>query len=196
MEQLTRWVLRHRRLVVAFWLIVTIVGIATVNNATKAMDQKFSVPGREGWVTNSEIARIYDHTGRDTSPLLEVVTLPAGQSASTVRSDLKSLEQKATQVIPKARVAGYGSTGSQAFVSKDGRTVFTVIYPPEDPKATFGGNQSLPWLPRDAGPSLRPQPVVRRRGHRISNLARTPSTGSAGTSDQRRTADGPARTRR
>jgi putative drug exporter of the RND superfamily len=120
--------------------VVTIVGIATVNNATKAMDQKFSVPGREGWVTNSEIARIYDHTGSDTSPLLEVVTLPAGQSASGVRSDLKSLEQKATQAIPKARVAGYGSTGSQAFLSKDGRTVFTVIYPPEDPKATFGGN--------------------------------------------------------
>jgi RND superfamily putative drug exporter len=53
MEQLTRWVLRHRRLVVAIWLIVTIVGIATVSKAVNAMDQKFSVPGREGWVTNS-----------------------------------------------------------------------------------------------------------------------------------------------
>src|SRR5690349_368332 len=140
MEQLTRWVLRHRRLVVAIWLIVTIVGIATVNNAVKAMDQKFPVPGREGWVTNSEIAKIYDNTGSDTSPLLQVVTVPAGQSATAFRSQLKGLEETATKAIPKARVAGYGSTGSKAFLSSDGRTAFTIIYPPEDPNAPFGGN--------------------------------------------------------
>jgi RND superfamily putative drug exporter len=140
MEQLTRWVLRHRRLVVAIWLVVTIVGIATVSKAVDAMDQKFSVPGREGWVTNTEIAHIYDNTGRDTSPLLEVVTVPPGQSAASFRGDLKSLETQAAKVIPKARIAGYGSTGSKAFLSKDGRTAFTIIYPPEDPKAPFGGN--------------------------------------------------------
>ena len=39
MEQLTRFVLRHRRLVVAFWLVVTIVGIATVSKAVNAMDR-------------------------------------------------------------------------------------------------------------------------------------------------------------
>src|SRR4051794_25814349 len=140
MEQLTRFVLRHRRLVVAFWLVVTIVGIATVSKAVNAMDQKFSVPGREGWVTNSQIAAIYDRTGSDTSPLLQVVTLPSGQSATNFRSQLRSLEDKAEKTIPKARVAGYGSTGSKAFLSSDGRTAFTIIYPPEDPKAPFGGN--------------------------------------------------------
>jgi putative drug exporter of the RND superfamily len=140
MEQLTRWVLRHRKLVVATWLVVTIVGIATVSKAVNAMDQKFSVPGREGWVTNSEIAKIYDNTGSDTSPLLQVVTLPQGQSATGFRSQLKGLEDTAVKAIPKARVAGYGSTGSKAFLSSDGRTAFTIIYPPEDPKAPFGGN--------------------------------------------------------
>jgi putative drug exporter of the RND superfamily len=142
MEQLTRWVLRHRRLVVAVWLVLTIVGIATVSNATKAMDQKFSVPGREGWVTNAQIAGIYNHTGSDTSPLLEVTTLPAGKSATdpALRGDLRSLEQTAEKAIPGARVAGYGSTGNRAFLSKDARTAFVVVYPPEDPKATFGGN--------------------------------------------------------
>jgi putative drug exporter of the RND superfamily len=142
MESLTRWVLRHRRLVVAIWLVLTIVGIATVSKATKAMDQKFSVPGREGWVTNQQIARIYDRTGSDTSPLIPVVTLPAGQSATqpAIRDQLRSLEQKTEQVLPHARVAGYGSTGSRAFLSKDGRTAFIIAYPPEDPTATFGGN--------------------------------------------------------
>jgi RND superfamily putative drug exporter len=142
MEQMTRWTLRHRRLVVIAWLVLTVVGIATVNNATKAMDQKFSVPGREGWETNAEIARIYNDTGSDTSPLLPVVTLPASKTVSDpgVRADLRSLEQKAQKTIPGARVSGYGSTGSKSFVSKDGHTVFVLVYPPADPKSTFGGN--------------------------------------------------------
>jgi putative drug exporter of the RND superfamily len=142
MEQMTRWTLRHRRLVVIAWLVLTIVGIATVNNATKAMDQKFSVPGREGWETNSQIAHIYDRTGSDTAPLLPVVTLPAGKSASdpAVRAQLRSLEQKTRKAIPHVRVAGFGSTGSRAFLSKDGRTAFVIAYPPADPTATFGGN--------------------------------------------------------
>src|SRR4051794_61794 len=142
MEQMTRWTLRHRRLVVIAWLVLTIVGIGTVNSATKAMDQKFSVPGREGWETNAQIAHIYDQTGSDTSPLLPVVTLPAGKSAGdpAIRADLRSLEQKTQKVIPGARVSGYGSTGSKAFLSKDGRTAFVIAYPPADPNATFGGN--------------------------------------------------------
>jgi RND superfamily putative drug exporter len=142
MEQLTRWTLRHRRLVVIAWLVLTIVGIATVNNATKAMDQKFSVPGREGWETNAEIARIYNHTGSDTAPLLPTVTLPSGKTVTSpgIRSDLRSVENTAAKAIPGARIAGYGSTGSKAFVSKDGRTAFVAVYPPADPTATFGGN--------------------------------------------------------
>jgi RND superfamily putative drug exporter len=106
------------------------------------MDQKFSVPGREGWHTNAEIAHIYDDTGSDTSPLLPVVTLPAGKSVSdaAVRSQLRGIERTAQRVIPGARVSGYGSTGSKAFVSKDGHTVFAVVYPPADPNQSFGGN--------------------------------------------------------
>src|SRR5919201_982600 len=142
MESLTRWALRHRRLVVAGWVVLTIIGIVTVNNATKAMDQKFSVPGREGWKTNAQIAQIYNHTGSDTAALMPVVTLPPGRSATepAIRSDLLGIERLAQKTIPGARVAGYGSTGSRAFVSKDGRTEFVLAYPPEARNQAFGGN--------------------------------------------------------
>lgn len=43
---MTRFVLRHRRLVVAFWLVVTVVGVASVGSATKALSTEYSVPGR------------------------------------------------------------------------------------------------------------------------------------------------------
>jgi putative drug exporter of the RND superfamily len=142
MERLTRWVLAHRRAIGLLWIVLTVVGIATAGQATKAMDQKFTVPGREGWETNQEIARLYKGTGGDTAPLLPVVSLPAGRSASdpAIRGELKSLEGRMAKAVPGARIAGYGSTGSRSFLSKDGRTAFVVAYPPLDPDNPFGGN--------------------------------------------------------
>ena len=142
MAALTRWTLSHRRLIVAFWILVTFVGIATAGSATKAMNQKFSVPGREGWETNLKIAESYRGTGGNGAPLVPVVTLPAGRSATdpAVRGDLRAVEAKLARALPGARVAGYGSTGDRGFVSKDGRTTFAVAYPTADPDQPFGDN--------------------------------------------------------
>jgi RND superfamily putative drug exporter len=138
----TYWVLRHRRLVVAFWVVLTLVGIATSGAATKAMNQKFSVPGREGWDTNVAIAKHYKGTGGNAAPIVPVVTLPAGRSAreAGVRGELRGLEAKLATALPGARIAGYGSTGDAAFVSKDGRTAFAIAYALPDPNQPFGDN--------------------------------------------------------
>jgi RND superfamily putative drug exporter len=142
MERLTRWGLAHRRLVVLFWVVLTVAGIATVGNATKAMNQKFSVPGREGWETNVQIMRLYHGTGGNSSPLAPVVTLPSGTTVASpgVRAQLRGVEQRLAQALPGARIAGYGSTGSRAFVSRDGRTAFAIAYPVPDPNQPFGDN--------------------------------------------------------
>src|SRR3954471_6913684 len=96
MTKLTRWVLAHRRLVVLFWVVVTLVGIATAGPASEAMKQKFSVPGREGWEANQEIAKNYRGTGGNGAPLMPVVALPAGKAAAdpAVRAQLRGVEQK------------------------------------------------------------------------------------------------------
>jgi putative drug exporter of the RND superfamily len=142
MERLTRWSLAHRRLVVAFWLVLTIVGMATVGQAVKAMNQKFSVPGREGWETNVQIMRLYHGTGGNSAPLEPVVMLPAGKTVASpgVRAQLLGVERRLAQALPGARIAGYGSTGNRAFVSKDGRTAFAVAYPVPDKNQPFGDN--------------------------------------------------------
>ena len=77
---ITRWVLAHRRFVIVSWVLITVGGIALSGAATKAMDQKFSVPGKEGWDTNVAIAKAYGGTGGNASPLVPIVTLPAGRS--------------------------------------------------------------------------------------------------------------------
>ena len=64
MTAITRWVLAHKRLVVAFWIILTLVGGAVSGPATKALKQKFSVPGKEGWETNQQIAQALQGHGR------------------------------------------------------------------------------------------------------------------------------------
>jgi len=142
MTALTRWVLAHRKLVVAFWIVLTVVGGLAASPAGRGMKQKFSVPGREGWEANVQIQKLYRGTGGNGSPLVPVVQLPAGRTVRTaaVRAELRGVEDKLRTALPGARMAGYGSTGDAAFVSRDGRTAFAVVFPKPDPDQPFGDN--------------------------------------------------------
>src|SRR6202163_3819042 len=93
MARLTRWVLAHKRLIVIFWVGLTLVGMASAGSATKALKQKFSVPGKEGWIANQQIARDFHGTGGNNAPLLPVVTLPAGESVDSpaVQNELRAV---------------------------------------------------------------------------------------------------------
>jgi RND superfamily putative drug exporter len=139
MERITRSVLAHRRLVAASWIILTIIGIAAAGPASSALDQRFSVPGKEGWEASVQIEKIYGNGG-ETLPLVPVVQLPQGKTVDSpgVRAQLTKIEAAAHKAVPESRVAGFGSTGDKAFVSKDGRTAFAYVFAPrsDDP---FGG---------------------------------------------------------
>ena len=134
MARITRFVLRHRRIVAAFWLILLVVGIASVGSATKSFSDEYSVPGSEAWQTNTAITRTFGNGG-DDAPLVPVITLPAGTSVGspTVKSGLEAVERRLAQTVPGSRIASYASTGDRAFVSRDGRTTFLLAYPPPEP---------------------------------------------------------------
>ncbi len=140
MTTVTRAVLAHKRLVAAFWIVVLIVGMATVSQSTKSFSKAFSVPGREGFETNSQILRLV-HTGGRSAPLVPVVTLPAGTSVNSpaALSGLRGVERRLRAAIPGVRTVSYASTRSRAFVSHDGRTTFVLAYPPPDNEA-FNNN--------------------------------------------------------
>jgi RND superfamily putative drug exporter len=142
MASLTRWVLAHKRIVVVFWVALTLVGMASAGPATKALKQKFSVPGKEGWVTNQQIARDFHGTGGNSSPLLPVVTLPAGTTVDSpgVASGLRAVEARIERTLPGTRLASYASTHNRTFSSSDGRTTFVLAYPRPDPKQAFNDN--------------------------------------------------------
>jgi putative drug exporter of the RND superfamily len=139
---LTRWVLAHKKTVVISWILLTVAGIMAAGPASKALNQKFSVPNKEGWETNEAIAAKYNGTGGDTSPLLPVVTLPQRQSVDSpqVKQGLTKLDDSLAKALPGSRVASYASTGNKAFVSDDGKTTFAIVYPKPDPDSAFGDN--------------------------------------------------------
>jgi putative drug exporter of the RND superfamily len=126
----TRWVLAHKRVVAAFWAVVTIAAFAAVGPANDALTEEFPVPGREGFETNREIASIYGNGG-DVAPIVPVVRLPAGTTVDSVTPELAAALAKVQAALPDARVASYASTGDPAFVSEDRRTTFALVYIPQ-----------------------------------------------------------------
>jgi putative drug exporter of the RND superfamily len=161
MQRLTRAVLQHKRAVAIGWLLLTLIGIGAAGPASSALDQRFSVPGREGWEASVEIERVYGNGG-ETLPLMPVVTLPKGTTVESpgVREQLTKVEETARKAVPRSRVAGFGSTGDKAFVSRDGRTAFVYVFAPrtDDP---FGGNVDDQRHLRDAlkGTTIEGAPV-------------------------------------
>jgi RND superfamily putative drug exporter len=142
-SSLTRWVLAHKRIVVVGWIALTIAGIAASGPASERLTNDYSIPKTEGWETTLAIARIYDRTPEGSgSPLLPVVTLPAGTTVDSpgVKAQLAAVDARLRRALPHARIASFASTGNRAFVSKDGRTVFSLAYPPLAAKSDWGEN--------------------------------------------------------
>ena len=103
MTSITRWVLAHKRIVVASWVVLTLVGAASAGSATKALKQKFSVPGKEGFITNQQIQRDFRGTGGNAAPLLAVVTLPASRpvDSAAVQAELRGVESRLQSALPQ-----------------------------------------------------------------------------------------------
>jgi putative drug exporter of the RND superfamily len=140
LARLTRFMLRHRRLVVVFWVCATVAGIASAGPAFRSFSDQYSVPGREGYETNQTIGREFGNGG-NSAPVVAVVSLPpaAGVDALPVKRALADVTARVERAVPHARVASYASTGDRAFVSRDGKTTFLLAYPPPEPGA-FGQN--------------------------------------------------------
>ena len=143
MSSLTRWVLAHKRTVVVAWIALTVAGIAAAGPATERLVNDASVPKKEGWETSVDIATRYDGGPQGSgNPLLPVVTLPAGVSvdSSGVKTELAAVDERLRKALPHVRIASFASTGSRAFVSKDGRTVFALAYPRAPAESEWGEN--------------------------------------------------------
>jgi putative drug exporter of the RND superfamily len=142
MGRLSRWVLAHRRWVGIFWLVVTVVGVATVSTTTNRLSTEFSVPGREGFETSAKVAALYNISD-ESDVLVPVVQLPAGTTVDSpgVRAQLAAFDNQVLATggtlangQPAVKLVSYVSTGDRRFVSTDGRTTYSMVTLPQAPQ--------------------------------------------------------------
>ena len=127
---ISRFVLRHKLLVVLVWVAITIAGLVATGPASDALSERFDLPGRESTEVNSAIMERYGNGGF-ASPFVAVVTLPDGTTVDSpgVAAELGAMFAAIAEAAPETRIVSYASTGDRAFVSDDGRTTFGLIYP-------------------------------------------------------------------
>jgi putative drug exporter of the RND superfamily len=152
MTALTRFVLRHKLVVVIVWLAVAAAGILTIKATTAGMTNNASMPG-DAYRVDSQIVRTYGNGG-GTTPLVPVVTAPAGtrigSGAAAVRAH-RAL-QAAAAAVPGSRLVDLATTGDRAFVANDGRTTFGLLY--TAPQTNFGGPDPSAALSRALAASV------------------------------------------
>jgi RND superfamily putative drug exporter len=136
MPALTRFVLAHKALVALFWLVMAGAGVLTVGGTTHRMTNDFAMPGQAFSVDN-KIARMYGNGGSQT-PYLPVITVPSGHRVTdpAVAAATGRVFAAVAAAIPHARLADYASTHDPAFVTRDGRSTFALVFTP--PVSGFG----------------------------------------------------------
>ena len=131
MPRLTQFLLRHKLVVVAAWLVVLVAGVAAAGVVPGRLSQEFSFPGEEGYEANVAILEAYGNGGPG-NPLVPVVTLPAGTTVDSPGAG-EALDRAFDGVAadPRLRVLAWpATTGDRRLVVEDGRTVYGLVWGP------------------------------------------------------------------
>jgi RND superfamily putative drug exporter len=173
MTALTRWVLSHKRLVTGVWVVITIAAFASIQPSSDALSQEFTVPGREGFETNREIAARFG-SGGDVAPLVPVVTLPGGTTFDSpgVRTQFDAAVERVRAAVPGSR-----ALADEAFVSEDRRTAYALVYIPEKPGLEPGQAEAKQAEAALAGATVAGAPV------RVTGLDALRADSAAGAGD-------------
>jgi putative drug exporter of the RND superfamily len=124
-------IVRRRRIVILAWLLLTLFGAFSAGQVSKRWFESFSIPGYSSYEANQRTLHAFG-TG-EQAPLVAVFRSPGDITKAT---GIRSAIAAAAKVNPGSRVSSYWSTGSRAYVSKDGHTAFAEIYPPGTPGFT------------------------------------------------------------
>src|SRR3954468_9806804 len=131
LARLTHLIVRRRRTVIGAWILLTLFGAFSAGQVSKRWCESFSIPGYSAYEANQRTLHTFG-TG-EQAPLVAVFH---SSGDVTKVAGIKNAIASAAKVNPGSRVSSYWSTGSRAYVSKDGHTAFAEIYPPGTPGFT------------------------------------------------------------
>jgi RND superfamily putative drug exporter len=125
LASLAHAVARHRRAVIAVWVVLTLFGGFAAGQVSKRWYQSFSIPGKSAYEANQRTLKAF---GSGVRPPDVVVFRTSGDA--TKSDAIKQAMQRAASTMPGARTSSYFSTGSLIYVSRDRHTTFEEVYPP------------------------------------------------------------------
>src|SRR3954465_2450672 len=128
MTALANFVLRRRKLIVAAWILLTLLGAYSANAVSKRWLEQFSIPGYSAYEANQRTLKAFG-TGAQAPPAAVFVA----KGDVTKESGIAKATAAGAKVNPGSRVSSYFSTGSPAYVSKDGHPPVAELYPPGKP---------------------------------------------------------------
>jgi RND superfamily putative drug exporter len=124
---ITRFCLRHRRLVALVWLVLAVAGALTASTTTGRLTHSFATPGAAGYDTNLHLLQTLGIDGNE-QPTIAVLTLPAGQNMHTAAGqDIAVRTFAAANEAGHLAVADYANTHNAKLISADGRTTWAVF---------------------------------------------------------------------
>ncbi len=129
LARLTRFVLVHRRPVIAGWLVVLLAGALGASHVSSRLQLDFSLPGQPGYETAQKIVRTYGNGGI-IPPAIAVVTVPPGQTVRGEQARIAAAFQRVRVAMPYVRVVDFASTGDTRLITSDGRTTYAFLFTP------------------------------------------------------------------
>jgi RND superfamily putative drug exporter len=149
MVRLTEFVLRHRRLVMLFWLVMFVVGGMAAGRTAERLTVDFSLPGQPGYETETEILQTFGNGGSNP-PTIAVVTVPDGTTVDAELDQITPVLDEIQQTLPRTRLLSYADSRDPVFLTDDGRTTYALVYP--EPWESFD----------DQGPDVAMRPILER----------------------------------
>src|SRR5262245_27912398 len=125
---LARILMRHRRLVVGAWIVLTIFGAFSASEVSKRWLEQFSIPGYSAYEANQRTLKTFGSGAQ--APNIAVIRVKGDATKSAAAQ--QTLAQVSKE-FPKFRTSSYFTTGSLAYVSSDRHTAFATFYPPGRP---------------------------------------------------------------
>jgi RND superfamily putative drug exporter len=128
LARLAHWIAHHRRLVIVGWIVLTLFGAFSAQRVSKRWFQSFSIPGYSAYEANQRTLKVFG--SGEQAPLVAVFH---SSGDVTKARGAEQAVRAAAAVNRGSRTSSFWSTGSRAYVSKDGHTAFAEIYPPGNP---------------------------------------------------------------
>src|SRR5919109_1115256 len=139
MTRLAHLIVRRRYLVIAAWLVLTVVGGISATRLADRWFQEFSIPNQPAYEANQRAVAALGN-GR-VGPMVAV--LKADGDITKVKGVERAFE-RAAAVTPQTRISSYFTTGDPVYLSKDRRGALPGSFPAGGVGLVGGGGWAGP----------------------------------------------------